>query len=264
MRKKDILEYRERRWSMWLTRAIVLLCIASDFICCFQYSSLLFNEFAWVSWLVSMVTAVGLDASLAYAATMLNGVRPRSCTARRRRALGVGGMFAVFLLSYGCLVLMAWSAEAQAEADLLRDGTVARLILPVATSILSFVMGWNLDPAGARLQKIRQTCAELEREILAVRADCERTEAVLARFEPSSYDESMFRLAALRVKAAMAEAQSQIRLQLAEELGYNEAVDAILRRDGLFLERGIGELDQFELNIAPKRPHEDRRPGGER
>lgn len=249
--KKDIFCPKKPK-SRWLVAAVVLVCVASDFVTSLQYSSVLFNEYPWVSWLVSGVTALGLDVSLAYTAIMVNGVRPRSATARRRRALGVGGMVGVFLLSYACLVWMAWSVEAQAGADMLRDGTLPRLLLPIATSILSFVMGWTLDPIKARLEEIDNLCVELEKEISVCRADCGRMQSVLAQFHPDQYDETMFRLSAMRIKAAMSQAQYQIRLLLAEELGSVEATEAVLNRDGLFLDLTVDELETTDLGVAPK------------
>ena len=234
--RQDILRKNKvhRRRLQWVD-VVVALCLLSDFFSVFLYSSTLFNEWAWISILVSIVTAICLDMSLFHAAKLLNSPRSQSADVRRRCFLNVAAMVAVFLLGFACLVHMAWAVETVQGNNLWQDGTLARLLLPIATSGLSFVMGLKVNPSRERLEEIGELRRELQLAIADERVDCDRVQRLLQRFDPDQYDAQLRRQSVLRLKAAASAAEYEIRLQLSQELGSTEAVDAFLCSNDLLL-----------------------------
>ena len=112
---------------------------------------------------------------------------------------------------------------------------MARLLLPIATSGLSFVMGLKVNPSRERLEEIGELRRELQLAIADERVDCDRVQRLLQRFDPDQYDAQLRRQSVLRLKAAASAAEYEIRLQLSQELGSTEAVDAFLCSNDLLL-----------------------------
>ena len=231
--KRDILYQNRVKRPFRLADGIVFLCICSDLLCVYQYSAVLFNEYQATSILISLAVAVCLDASLYHGAGVLNFPRRRDSAVRRRCVWTLAGMAAVFLVAYISLLLMAWMVE----GDLRHNwGVWARLLIPIATSILSFFLGLSTDPVGDRLREVqtlqRQVQAAAAREAEEVR----RSEALLAAFSPDQFDQQMHHLSVLRVKVAASQAEYDLRLAQAQALGTTEAVDKLLSGGDLLVD----------------------------
>lgn len=238
--------------TKWSPTPVVLLCIASDLICILEFSIKIYNETPLISWLVSGVLAVCLDASLAYAASIFSQSQKRIGS---KEKLAAAAMLLVFFLAFISLVLIAVAASYQSEStDLFQNGTIARLIIPIATSILSFVLGWDLDPNKTRLEELKRQRSNIQMELLEEKATCQRLHAVFQKMDPEAYDVQMFRLSMSRLKAALTQAQYKLRIALAEELGTTEAANMLKDHD-LLLDAGemIKNLEQFgeDVSIAP-------------
>lgn len=236
----------------WFPMFVVLLCIASDLICILEFSVKIYNETPLISWLVSVVLAVCLDASLAYAASIFSQSKKKLGS---KEKLAAAAMLLVFFLAFISLVLIAVAASYQSEStDLFQNGTIARLIIPIATSILSFVLGWDLDPNKTRLEELKRQRSNIQMDLLEEKATCQRLYAAFQRMDPEAYDVQMFRLSMSRLKAALTQAQYKLRIALAEELGTTEAAN-MLKDDDLLLDAGdmIKKLEQFgeDVSIAP-------------
>ena len=231
--KRDILYQNRVKRPFRLADGIVFLCICSDLLCVYQYSAVLFNEYQATSILISLAVAVCLDASLYHGAGVLNFPRRRDSAVRRRCVWTLAGMAAVFLVAYISLLLMAWMVE----GDLRHNwGVWALLLIPIATSILSFFLGLSTDPVGDRLREVqtlqRQVQAAAAREAEEVR----RSEALLAAFSPDQFDQQMHHLSVLRVKVAASQAEYDLRLAQAQALGTTEAVDKLLSGGDLLVD----------------------------
>ena len=231
--KRDILYQNRVKRPFRLADGIVFLCICSDLLCVYQYSAVLFNEYQATSILISLAVAVCLDASLYHGAGVLNFPRRRDSAVRRRCVWTLAGMAAVFLVAYISLLLMAWMVE----GDLRHNwGVWARLLIPIATSILSFFLGLSTDPVGDRLREVqtlqRQVQAAAAREAEEVR----RSEALLAAFSPDQFDQQMHHLSVLRVKVAASQAEYDLLLAQAQALGTTEAVDKLLSGGDLLVD----------------------------
>lgn len=238
---------------------VVALCIISDFICVYQFSGVVYDEYPFISVFVSLVLAVCLDASTAHAATLLNAHSSTTTEMRKRKVLAVGGMALVFLLAFGSLILIAIAAQSNdSSQNLAQSGTTARLILPVATSVLSFVMGWNLNPTASYVQQLKYQRTKLALELADAKANAQRMRSAMELIDPNAYDRELLNLALQKVKAATSEAQYKLRIALAEELGTTEASDMLKNSQDIV---DIGQIQrQLEhqaerIDIAPTAEH---------
>lgn len=229
-KKKDILQNsKSHGCSKWLVALIVLICTASDFITIYTFSASTFNETPIISIVVSIVSAICLDASLGYAAILMNRCTSTSSPAVRSRCrVLVGLLVAVFAIAYAGLILLAWSDASRADTDLVTSGTLTRLLLPTATSILSFVMGLALNPNDERLSQIDSQLAELNRELDVTTATAQRLHSAFSLYDPAQYDLEQYRLAVARLKAHSNAAAHEVRLMLAQELGTADVTNQLL------------------------------------
>ena len=253
-KKKDILQNgKSRGCSKWLVALIVLICTASDFITIYTFSASTFNETPIISIVVSIVSAICLDASLGYAAILMNRCTSTSSPAVRSRCrVLVGLLVAVFAIAYAGLILLAWSDASRTDTDLVTSGTLTRLLLPTATSILSFVMGLALNPNDERLSQIDSQLAELNRELDVTTATAQRLQSAFSLYDPSQYDLEQYRLAVARLKAHSNAAAHEIRLMLAQELGTADVTNQLLSDSSSEeLYNQIEELG-LQLETAPK------------
>mgnify|MGYP001777797046 CR=1 FL=1 len=236
--KRDILYQNRVKRPFRLADGIVFLCICSDLLCVYQYSAVLFNEYQATSILISLAVAVCLDASLYHGAGVLNFPRRRDSAVRRRCVWTLAGMAAVFLVAYISLLLMAWMVE----GDLRHNwGVWARLLIPIATSILSFFLGLSTDPVGDRLREVQT----LQRQVQAAAArdrmrcftvDHSSQRGPSGRLSPDQFDQQMHHLSVLRVKVAASQAEYDLRLAQAQALGTTEAVDKLLSGGDLLVD----------------------------
>lgn len=207
---------------------IVLCCIICDSFCVWQFSSIVYNENFLYSALVSFVIAISLDVSLAYAANFLNSPPSNNPTRRKRQLAALWAMFAVFFLSFVSMCMIAFAAqEASDSQNPFQNGTIARLIVPIFTSILSFAIGWDLNPADTHLQKLKYQRTKMALELADAKANAQRMRSAMEFIDPNAYDLAMLHLALQRVKTVTAEAQYKLRIALAEELGTTAASDML-------------------------------------
>lgn len=252
--KRDILYKNHVRRSARMADVVVLACTLSDMLCVAAYSGVLFNEVPLASILISCVVAACLDLSLFHAATVLN--TPEHQGMRSRRMGKVIGMLAVFIVGYISLLLMAWMVE----GDFIHGnyGVLARLLIPIATSILSFFMGFSLSPKGDRLQEINMLRQELQAAIANQEEDCRRTEAVLDKFSVDEYDARVHQLSVTRLKIIATQAENEVCLALAQQLGTTEAVDKLLCSNDLLVDP-TALLEDLSQDPASAEVQEDRR-----
>lgn len=240
--------------SKGLVALIVLICTASDFITIYTFSASVFNETPIISIIISIVSAICLDASLGYAAITMNRCTSISSPAVRSRCrVLVGLLIVVFAIAYSGLILLAWSNASRADTDLVTSGTLTRLLLPTATSVLSFVMGLALNPNDERLSQIDRQLAELNRELDITTATAQRLQAVFSLYDPAQWDLEQYRLAVARLKAHSNAAAYEVRLMLAQELGTADITNQLLA-DGSASEELYNQIEELglQLEAAPK------------
>lgn len=238
---------------------IVLCCIICDSFCIWQFSSIVYNENFLYSALVSFVIAISLDVSLAYAANFLNSPPSNNPTRRKRQLAALWAMFAVFFLAFVSMCMIAFAAqEASDSQNPFQNGTIARLIVPIFTSILSFAIGWDLNPADTHLQKLKYQRTKMALELADAKANAQRMRSAMELIDPNAYDLAMLHLALQRVKTVTAEAQYKLRIALAEELGTTAASDMLKNSQDIV---DIGQIQrQLEhqaerIDIAPTAEH---------
>lgn len=238
---------------------IVLCCIICDSFCVWQFSSIVYNENFLYSALVSFVIAISLDVSLAYAANFLNSPPSNNPTRRKRQLAALWAMFAVFFLAFVSMCMIAFAAqEASDSQNPFQNGTIARLIVPIFTSILSFAIGWDLNPADTHLQKLKYQRTKMALELADAKANAQRMRSAMELIDPNAYDLAMLNLALQRVKTVTAEAQYKLRIALAEELGTTAASDMLKNSQDIV---DIGQIQrQLEhqaerIDIAPTAEH---------
>lgn len=210
----------------------------------FCRSASTFNETPIISIVVSIVSAISLDASLGYAAMLMNRCTSTSSPAVRSRCrVLVGLLIAVFAIAYAGLILLAWSDASRADTDLVTSGTLTRLLLPTATSILSFVMGLALNPNDDRLSEINSQLAELNRELDATTATAQRLQTAFHLYDPAQYDLQQYKLAVARLKAQRLAAEHEVRLMLAQELGTANVTNQLLPN--------LNAMPELSLSLTP-------------
>ena len=172
---------------LWLAVLVVGVCSVSDGLTIYLFSAQLFNETPAVSILISAVMACGLDVSLAVLGNILSAGRPDNKEARFRRKMAVIGLLTAFGLSFLALVLLAAAVSARNETDLLTDGTVARLIGPLVTSIVSFFITFCMDPVAQRRACLDRQIAETRNAIEDLDVETNRLEQAWASLTATAW-----------------------------------------------------------------------------
>lgn len=261
VKKKDVLQNdKSLKWKWLSSMGVLLICIISDFITIYTFSGEIFNESPWLSYIVSGVSALCLDVSLAYAAVLLNQCRSNSPRASRRRCRILAGlMFAVFVLAYIGLILLAFSDSIRNNPDLIESGTATRLILPTATSILSFVISLDVDPEAIRVAQVNRQLAKLNEQLAEETATANRLSDTFEKFDPDCYDEQRLQLAIARLKAVSLKEECEVDILKVKELGGAAAeTNKILQenaKEAIILCQEIEELG-LGLNVAPTPEHQ--------
>ena len=254
-KKKDILTEvnTPRGWSRYILGVILLTCVTSDFTSIHVISSTIYNESVLISLLVSAVSALCLDASVAYAALLLNRCTTTASPAARQRCrVLVGMMIAAFGLSYAGLILLAVASCMKFGTDFVQSGMTTRLLLPLCTSVVSFAMSLVLDPNETRLHQLQGHLAALDRELDETSTSAQRLLDVFRLYDPQKDDYEAFRLAVLRLKAQGLAAEHQANLMLARELDKAEITKELLQDDAVETLRSLVEELGMELDIAPQ------------
>lgn len=230
MNKKDqnILLRQPKRWGQLAAAAIIFVCILSDFITVYSYTPLVYNENELISVMVALVLAICLDASLAYAASLLN---QRVHGKNVRRTVGVVALISVFFLAFGGLVLLVVAATQALEQDLFTAGAYTRLLLPLATSALSFIIGLSLDPPKDEAEQLKKQALRLRLEIDKERAACERLQHAFEQFDPAAYDRVAYQIAVKQLEAVRLSAELELGMQMALEFGAAEITQQLLKNN---------------------------------
>lgn len=214
---------------LWLAVLVVGVCSVSDGLTIYLFSAQLFNETPAVSILISAVMACGLDVSLAVLGNILSAGRPDNKEARFRRKMAVIGLLTAFGLSFLALVLLAAAVSARNETDLLTDGTVARLIGPLVTSIISFFITFCMDPVAQRRACLDRQIAETRNAIEDLDVETNRLEQALGVFDCDSMDHLMEKAARLKIEILQEAAAQTIHEELAKRIDDSEASRRILQ-----------------------------------
>lgn len=212
----------------WLAVLVVGGCAASDWLTVFQFSTQLFNETEEVSFLISGVMACGLDVSLAVLGSILSGSRPKDKEALLRRRMAAIGLISAFALSFLALVLLAAAVSVRNESNMLTDGTLARLIAPLVTSLVSFFVTFCIDPRAQRRAELDRQIVETREAIDRIDVDTARLEQALSVFDGDTMDYTMSRASRLKIEILQQAACQAIHEELAKQIGDSEGVNRIL------------------------------------
>lgn len=260
----DILERheaeREKIYVMRITFvAVLLLCTFTgcDFMCFNSFSQLLFNEDVIISILVSLIGAAGLDVSSYAAGLVVSTPVPGTARARKNRAVKVVFYILCFLICYAGLVYLANTVASQTGSDIMTDGTLFRVMLPAATSLLSFALGWRTDCTTPMIRMIERQLAELDEEIDIIRTNCRRMRAAMEKYDPDAYDKELYLCALDRLKAQMNMAKKATDEGIAVELkDVDGAAKTFLGRSDLYDPgEAFSHLRDYEPVIRPDDVH---------
>lgn len=225
-KEKNALLQQPKQWGQVAAAAIITLCIISDFITVCSYTPIIYNENEIISVMVALVLAVCLDASLAYAASLLN---QRVQGKNVRRTVGVVALISVFLFAFIGLVMLVVAATQALEQDLFVAGAYTRLLLPIATSVLSFIIGLSLNPCKDEAEQLKKQALRLRLEIDKERATAERLESAFAQFHPSAYDDIAYQIAVKQLEASRLYAELELGMEMAVEFESAEITEKLLK-----------------------------------
>lgn len=265
-RKKevDILERHEaERRKIYVMRvtfaAVLLLCTFTgcDFMCFNSFSQFLFNEDIVISVLVSLIGAVGLDVSSYAAGLAVSTPVPGTARARRNRTAKVAFYILCFLICYTGLIYLAATVASQNGSDMLSDGTLFRVLLPAATSLLSFALGWRTDCTTPMIHLLERQIAELDEEIDVTRTNCRRMRAAMEKYDPDAYDRELYLCALDRLEAQMNMAKKATDESKAAELKeVDGTANVFLGRSDLYNPvEAFSHLRDYEPEITPSDVH---------
>lgn len=212
-----------------LAALVVLVCAVSDGLTIYLFSAELFNEVPAVSMLISAVMACGLDVSLAVLGKILSTGRPDNQEALFRRKMAIIGLITAFALSFLSLVLLAAAVSQQNGTDMLTDGTLARLLGPLVTSVISFFITFCMDPVAQRRACLDRQIAETRDAIDELDVETERLEQALSVFDCDRMDYLMEKAARLKIEILQEMASQTIHEELAKRIDDSEASKEILQ-----------------------------------
>lgn len=212
-----------------LAALVVLVCAVSDGLTIYLFSAELFNEVPAVSMLISAVMACGLDVSLAVLGKILSTGRPDNQEALFRRKMAIIGLITAFALSFLSLVLLAAAVSQKNGTDMLTDGTLARLLGPLVTSVISFFITFCMDPVAQRRACLDRQIAETRDAIDELDVETERLEQALSVFDCDRMDYLMEKAARLKIEIFQEMASQTIHEELAKRIDDSEASKEILQ-----------------------------------
>lgn len=212
-----------------LAALVVLVCAVSDGLTIYLFSAQLFNEVPAVSMLISAVMACGLDVSLAVLGKILSTGRPDNKEALFRRKMAIIGLITAFALSFLSLVLLAAAVSQKNGTNMLTDGTLARLLGPLVTSVISFFITFCMDPVAQRRACLDRQIAETRDAIDELDVETERLEQALSVFDCDRMDYLMEKAARLKIEILQEMASQTIHEELAKRIDDSEASKEILQ-----------------------------------
>lgn len=214
--------------------------VATDLMTVHLYTESLFDERPEMAMLVAASIALLLDACPMLAGKLkgqLGDMLPRDQRATKRRIsalLGTAvGAFAIF--AGFCIVSTLMSVEVMAKTEdttLYMVGQFIRMLLPIATSVGSYAVGYFSDHR-SQLEDLKAQRLDLQDMAADTDSAISHAEFAAANFDPDLQD---YRFAQAKLKSlsiAARQARLTARMKLAEELGSLEAADALLHTAGL-------------------------------
>lgn len=214
--------------------------VATDLMTVHLYTESLFDERPEMAMLVAASIALLLDACPMLAGKLkgqLDDMLPRDQRATKRRIsalLGTAvGAFAIF--AGFCIVSTLMSVEALGATEnptLYMVGQYIRMLLPIATSVGSYAIGFFSDHR-SQLDSLKAQRLDLQDLAADTDSAISHAEFAAANFNPDLQD---YRFAQAKLKSlsiAARQARLTARMKLAEELGSVEAADALLHNAGL-------------------------------
>lgn len=217
---------------LWLAVPVVGVCSFSDGLTIYLYSAQLFNEIPAVSLLISAVMACGLDVSLAVLGNILSTSRPDNREALFRRRMATIGLVTGFGLSFLALVLLAATVSVYNEADLLTDGSLARLLGPLVTSIISFFITFSMDPVAQRRACLDRQIAETREVMDHLDVETARLEQALSVYDSDRMDALMETASRLKIEILRCQATQVLHEELAKRIEDSEVSKQILQLNG--------------------------------
>lgn len=214
--------------------------MVTDLMTVHLYTESLFDERPEMAMLVAASIALLLDACPMLAGKLkgqLDDMLPRDQRATKRRIsalLGTAvGAFAIF--AGFCIVSTLISVEALGATEnptLYMVGQYIRMLLPIATSVGSYAIGFFSDHR-SQLDSLKAQRLDLQDLAADTDSAISHAEFAAANFDPDLQD---YRFAQAKLKSlsiAARQARLTARMKLAEELGSVEAADALLHNAGL-------------------------------
>ena len=214
--------------------------VATDLMTVHLYTESLFDERPEMAMLVAASIALLLDACPMLAGKLkgqLDDMLPRDQRATKHRIsalLGTAvGAFAIF--AGFCIVSTLMGVEALAKTEdttLYMVGQFIRMLLPIATSVGSYAVGYFSDHRSQLedLKAQRLNLLDLDADIDSA---IHHAQYATEHYDPDQQD-YLFAQAKLKsLSIAARQARLTARMKLAEELGSVEAAEALLHSAGL-------------------------------
>ena len=204
------------------------------------YTESLFDEESKMATIVAVAVAILLDVGPMVAGKLkgqLDDMLPRDqrATRIRIRMLLSAAVVAYVLFAGFCIVSTLMGVEALQKtenATLYMVGQYIRMLLPIATSVGSYAIGFFSDHR-SQLDSLKAQRLDLQDLAADTDSAISHAEFAAANFDPDLQD---YRFAQAKLKSLSVSAQQarlSARMKLAEELGSVEAAEALLHSAGL-------------------------------
>ena len=223
-----------------ITIPVTAFFVATDLFTVHLYTLSLFDELPEMAMLVAVSIALLLDVCPMLAGKLtgqLDDMLPRDQRATKHRisallgtAVGAFAIFAGFCIVSTLMTVASMGAD---EApNLYMVGQFIRMLLPIATSVGSYAIGFFSDHR-SQLDSLKAQRLDLQDLAADTDSAISHAEFAAANFDPDLQD---YRFAQAKLKSLSVSAQQarlSARMKLAEELGSVEAANALLHRAGL-------------------------------
>lgn len=223
-----------------ITIPVTAFFAATDLFTVHLYTLSLFDELPEMAMLVAVSIALLLDVCPMLAGKLtgqLDDMLPRDQRATKHRisallgtAVGAFAIFAGFCIVSTLMTVASMGAD---EAPTLyMVGQFIRMLLPIATSVGSYAIGFFSDHR-SQLDSLKAQRLDLQDLAADTDSAISHAEFAAANFDPDLQD---YRFAQAKLKSLSVSAQQArlfARMELAEALGSVEAANALLHRAGL-------------------------------
>lgn len=241
---------------------ILVILIAFDTLCMHTATDLYFTQKAWMSVIITLAMAFVLDVP----PMLLGAVSKDRKIPPQEKKLEIIGLLSAFLLMYLCTFALrfatmdemfttvtleiAGQAAEQTQTGHTFGHYIMALILsiiPLGTSIVSFVLGMQDDPEEAQRHQLRLNRIELQQQIDIMRVMHAELREDMS-FDLDKYDLERYniRLETIRDQADILESDS--RKHLTEKLGRAEAVSKLMEEPAQpQTEKASGHINHLNL-----------------